>query len=202
MWDSTFKIPYPLGFFHVFAFYPNVNVWLDSVYIYFTWKAIHPQMCPQYLPHYSLTIQLIKYMYYNDRFPYATATWSYTKDDVLIPHLQNLGRNTPPPPFIITTSMYGTIHQPSINLLLDLDISHKNPKPLMDRVSLNTIVYLTYIVLNKHNITQWCGPSKYNNGMLRVQLEYESPYATFRTSNCYILRAHKTRVARWVMLWT
>ena len=49
-----------------------------------------------------------------------------------------------------------------------------------------------------HNITQRRGPSKYNNGMMGVQSKSKPPYIGFLASHCYILRAHRTRVARWV----
>ena len=37
--------------------------------------------------------------------------------------------------------------------------------------------------------------------MLGVQSEYVSPYTTFLTSHYYILRAQRTRLVCWVMLW-
>lgn len=36
--------------------------------------------------------------------------------------------------------------------------------------------------------------------MLGVQSKFESPYATFQASQCYIVRRHGMRVARWVVL--
>ena len=44
------------------------------------------------------------------------------------------------------------------------------------------------------NITQKCGPSEYNNGMLGAHFEYESPCATFWPSDRSITKAHKTIV--------
>ena len=50
--------------------------------------------------------------------------------------------------------------------------------------------------LETHDITQRCGPSKYNSGLLGAQSETKSPYATFQASNCCIMRAHRTRDER------
>ena len=47
--------------------------------------------------------------------------------------------------------------------------------------------------VDMYNIIYWHWPSKYNNGMLGAQTEFESPCATFQASNCYILRVHITR---------
>lgn len=51
-----------------------------------------------------------------------------------------------------------------------------------------------------HNITSQCGLWEYNSGMLGAQFEFESRWATFWASRCYIMRAHKTRAQHWVML--
>ena len=52
-----------------------------------------------------------------------------------------------------------------------------------------------------HNIARWCGPSRYNSGMLRAQFESKSLYANLRASHCYILRVHKASIECWVTLY-
>ena len=41
----------------------------------------------------------------------------------------------------------------------------------------------THGLETSHNITQRLGPPKYNNGMLGVQFEFESPCTPFRASH-------------------
>lgn len=54
--------------------------------------------------------------------------------------------------------------------------------------------------LRKTLVCNMNGPSEYNSDMLQVQSEFESCSATFQTSHCHILRTHRTRAERWVML--
>ena len=65
----------------------------------------------------------------------------------MIPY-QQLHWNTLPP-IIIITSIKGAIYQPSITHLLDMEIHQIKVQTFMEAISLNTIKYLTYIVLNK-----------------------------------------------------
>ena len=68
----------------------------------------------------------------------------------MIPYFQQLGWNTLPP-IIIITSIKGTIHQPYVTHLLDMEIHQTKIQTFMEAILLNAIKYLTCIVLNKKN---------------------------------------------------
>ena len=75
------------------------------------------------IPHHSLTMQFIEFVYCNNQFPNATDAQNMS-NTMLLPPSTKPRIEYPPllPPLIIITWIYGTLHRPSIDLFHELEI--------------------------------------------------------------------------------
>ena len=103
---------------------------------------------PLFFPYISLTIQIIESTYCNEIFHEQAIMRKQYENHALLIHLQNLGWDTLPL-IVITAGIHGIIHQPSIELLVNLNIPQHKIKNLMETISLDAIKHLTHIILNK-----------------------------------------------------
>ena len=97
-------------------------------------------------PSPKITIQLIEFTYCHDRFPDQALTL-----DTINTTIQNTGWQTNPL-ITITAGVRGAIHEHSINKLVNMKIPKSTIKTLMKNIHLNTIKYLTYLILNKRKL--------------------------------------------------
>lgn len=80
-----------------------------------------PNATPPFTPNPDLKVQICEVTYYNDRFLVEATTYKLNKYTILQTMLAQQGWDVLPP-IIITTSINGSIHTPTIKQLSNLKI--------------------------------------------------------------------------------